>query len=151
MSFGRFLPWGPIVRMYDISELTTFYGPYPIVQCLKFKSFSLGIDVTLNNMPDNGVILVVTDAGTHQRDLEESIKKKAAEKNIKIFIAFYPRCKSSRFCSESMPSYESVSEGRIFDQSDFDNEKFFKSVLNTVRNIYLSRDDVCNELLKNEA
>ena len=99
-------------------------------------------------MPDNGVILVVTDAGTKQRDLEESIKDKAAEKNIKIFIAFYPKCRSRRHCSESMPSYISVSEGRIFNQSDFDNENFFKSVLNMVRNIYLLGDDVCKELLK---
>ena len=93
-------------------------------------------------MPDNGVILLVTDAGTHQKDLEDSIKEKAAEKNIKIFIAFYPRCRSRRFCSKSMPSYISVSEGRIFNQSDFNNENFFKSVLNMVRNIYLSGDDV---------
>ena len=88
-------------------------------------------------MPNNGVILVVTDAGTHQRDLEESIKKKATEKNIQIFIAFYPRCVSRRHCRRSMPAYQSVSEGRIFNQSDFDNENFFKSVLNTVRNIFV--------------
>ena len=31
-------------------------------------------------MPDNGVILVVTDAGTKQKNLEESIKKKRASK-----------------------------------------------------------------------
>ena len=95
-----------------------------------------GIEITLDNMPHNGVILLVTDAGTHQRDLEESIIEKSEEKNIQIFIAFYPRCRSKRFCSESMPSYVSVSEGRIFNQSDFDNENFFKSVLNMVRNIY---------------
>ena len=33
-------------------------------------------------MPDNGVILVVTDAGTKQHDLEESIRQKSLEKNI---------------------------------------------------------------------
>ena len=93
------------------------------------------------------MILVVTDAGTKQRDLEESIKEKAAAKNIKIFIAFYPRCHSRRHCGESMPAYKSVSEGRIFNQSDFDNENFFKSVLNTVRNSFCFRR-VCKELLK---
>ena len=96
-----------------------------------------GIEITLDNMPHNGVILLVTDAGTHQRDLEESIKKKATEKNIQIFIAFYPRCVSRRHCRKSMPAYKSVSEGRIFNQSDFDNENFFKSVLNTVRNVFV--------------
>lgn len=85
-------------------------------------------------MPDNGVILVVTDAGTHQRELEELIKKKSKEKNIKIFIAFYPKCLAKKLCSRSMPSYNRVSEGRIFQQADFDSEEFFKSVVYMVRN-----------------
>ena len=95
---------------------------------------STGIEVTLDNMPDNGVILVVTDAGTHQRELEEAITKKSEEKNIKIFIAFSPKCVATELCSESMPSYNSVSERRIFNQTDFDSEEFFKSVVYTVRN-----------------
>ena len=85
-------------------------------------------------MPDNGVILVVTDAGTKQRELEEAIKKKSAEKNIKIFIAFSPKCLLKSVCSRSMPSSNRVSEGRIFNQTDFDTEEFFKSVVYTVRN-----------------
>ena len=85
-------------------------------------------------MPDNGVILVVTDAGTHQRELEDLITKKSAEKNIKIFIAFSPKCMATKICSDSMPSYNRVSEGRIFNQTDFDSEEFFKSVVYTVRN-----------------
>ena len=95
---------------------------------------SPGIEVTLDNMPDNGVILVVTDAGTHQRELEEAIKKKSKEKNIKIFIAFSPKCLATELCSESMPSYNRVSERRIFNQTDFDSEDFFKSVVYTVSN-----------------
>merc|ERR1711974_246574 len=90
-----------------------------------------GIEVTLDNMPDNGVILVVTDAGTKKKELEKSKKKKSAKKNIKIFIAFSPKCMAAKFCSESMPGYNRVSEGRIFNQTDFDTEKFFNSVLYT--------------------
>ena len=85
-------------------------------------------------MPDNGVILVVTDAGTHQRELEEAIKKKSKEKNIKIFIAFSPKCLAKKLCSRSMSTYNRVSEGRIFNQTDFDTKEFFKSVVYTVRN-----------------
>ena len=92
---------------------------------------------------------MVTDAGTKQRDLEESIKEKAAVKNVKIFIAFHPRCRDPVHCSESMPAYESVSEGRIFN-GDFNNELFLESVLNTVRDIYLLGDDVCKEVLKSQ-
>ena len=85
-------------------------------------------------MTDNGVILVFTDAGTHKRELERAIKKKSAEKNIKIFIAFSPKCLAKKLCSRSMPSYNRVSERRIFNQTDFDSEEFFKSVVYTVRN-----------------
>ena len=92
--------------------------------------------VTLDNMPDNGVILVVTDAGTHQKKLEKTIKKKSKEKNIKIFFLmdFFSKCMAKKGCSESMPSYQRVSEGRIFDQTD--SKEFFKSVLNTVSRIF---------------
>ena len=88
-------------------------------------------------MPDNGVILVVTDAGTKQRDLEESIKEKAAEKNIKIFIVFYPNCQHPKHCEESLPAFTSVSDRRVFNLTDLDTDNFLDSLLFTVSNIYL--------------
>ena len=91
-----------------------------------------GIKVTLENMPDNGVILAVTDAGTHMKELEKSIQKKSEEKNVKIFFAFSPRCRAQ--CESSMPVYNRLSEGRMFNQTDFDRESFFKSVVYTVCN-----------------
>ena len=36
-----------------------------------------GIKKTLENMPDNGVILAVTDAGTKMKELEKLIRKKS--------------------------------------------------------------------------
>ena len=94
-----------------------------------------GIELALDTMPENGVILMVTDSGTKQRDLEASIKKKSKEKNIKIFISFSPECRHQRSCIHSMPSYDSVSEGRVFNKTDLNSEKFFKSVVYTVRNL----------------
>ena len=94
-----------------------------------------GIELALDTMPKNGVILMVTDSGTKQRDLEASIKKKSKEKNIKIFISFSPECRHQRSCISSMPSYDSVSEGRVFNKTDLNSEKFFKSVVYTVRNL----------------
>ena len=41
-------------------------------------NLSPGIEITLDNMPDNGVLLVITDAGTKQRELAESIQRKAS-------------------------------------------------------------------------
>ena len=88
--------------------------------------------MTLDNMPDNGVILVVTDAGTKHMELEGSIRKKSLEKNVKIFFAFSPSCVAE--CGDSFPVYSRLSEGRIFNQSDFDSEHFFKAVVHGVNN-----------------
>ena len=95
-------------------------------------TFCPGIKVTLENMPDNGVILAVTDAGTKQKELEKSIRKKSREKNVKIFFAFSPWCRAH--CEESMPIYNRLSDGRMFNHTDFDQENFFKSVIYTVWN-----------------
>ena len=89
-----------------------------------------GIKVTLENMPDNGVILAVTDAGTKMMELEESIQKKILEKNVKIFFAFSPFCQAR--CSNSIPVYKRLSQGRMFNLTDFDQETFFQSVVHTV-------------------
>ena len=88
--------------------------------------------MTLDNMPNNGVILVVTDAGTKQTDLEESIRKKSEEKNIKIFFTFYPSCRAD--CDDSLPVYERLSDGEMFNSSEFTSEKFFSTVITKVCN-----------------
>ena len=89
-----------------------------------------GIEVALDNMPDNGVILVVTDAGSKLHNLEESIREKSLEKNVKISFAFSPWCRAQ--CEYSLPVYKRLSDGRMFNQSEFSSESFFKSVVRTV-------------------
>ena len=84
-----------------------------------------GIEVTLDNLPDNGVILAVTDSGTKQKELEKSIRKKSKEKNVKIIFAFSPSCRAD--CETSMPVYKRLSDGRMFNHAD--RESFFKSVV----------------------
>ena len=81
-------------------------------------------------MPDNGVILVVTNAGSHELKLEESVKEKSLKKNVKIYFAFSPFCYES--CDESLPVYKRLSDGRMFNNSDFSRESFFKTVVYTV-------------------
>ena len=115
-------------------------------------NLSPGIEITLDNMPDNGVLLVITDAGTKQRELAESIQRKASlslfhflaslslsrkafQKNIKIFIGFVPRCEARVVCRRSMPSYNLVSEGRVFNLTDFNSDQFFKAVVSEVRKV----------------
>ena len=91
---------------------------------------SPGIEVTLDNMPNDGVILVVTDSGSKQLELEKSIRKKSLEKNLKIYFSFSPSCRAD--CKDSLPVYERISDGRLFNESDFTSETFFRTVVSTV-------------------
>ena len=107
-----------------------------------------GIKVTLDSMPENGVILVFTDAGSHQLGLENVIKEKMEKKNLKIFFAIYPS-KTEAYSwyrgtfNSSLEVYKRLSKGEMFYASqdlarygtlDLDSEKFFKAVVHTVRN-----------------
>ena len=84
----------------------------------------------MDKMPENGVILVVTNAGSHHLDLEKSIKQKSLKKNVKIYFAFSPFCKID--CGESFPVYKRLSDGRMFNNSDFSTDSFLKTVVYTV-------------------
>ena len=80
---------------------------------------------------------MITDVGTEGLQLEESIIRESRKKNIKIYIAFVPNCRFKGLCKRSMPSYEKISGGRIYNltkAADFDSEKFFNDVIFQVRN-----------------
>merc|ERR1712105_406624 len=81
--------------------------------------------------PNNGVILVVTDAGSKQLRLERSITRKSFQKNIKIYFTFYPTCRAD--CDDSLPVYERLSDGEMFNSSEFTSEKFFSTVITKVQ------------------
>ena len=98
-------------------------------------------------MPENGVILVFTDAGSHQLGLENVIKEKMEKKNVKIFFVIYSfeaLMAYQAIQAETAPSlevYKRLSKGQMFYPSqdpagtlDLDSEKFFKAVVHTVRN-----------------
>ena len=85
----------------------------------------------MEKMPKHGVILVVTNAGSKQLELEESIRKKSLKKNVKIYFSFSPDCRED--CEDSLPVYKRLSDGRMFNDSDLSSETFFKTVVSTVR------------------
>ena len=95
-----------------------------------------GIQVTLDAMPDNGVILVFTDEGSTRLALENSIAEKARRKNVKIFFALVREGVSRK----SMQVYERLSEKRIFrtpstnGQLNLDTKTFFEAVIRQVSN-----------------
>ena len=93
-----------------------------------------GILVTLGAIPDNGVILVFTDAGSKRLHLENVIREQLERKNVKLFFALY----KLNIDPPSMEVYKRLSKGQIFRASSdgslgLDSQKFFKAVVRTVR------------------
>ena len=98
--------------------------------------FPSGIDVTLDAMPNNGIILVFTDQGSHQLDLENAIKEKSRKKNVKILFAILTS--RGEIDTGSLEVYERLSHGELFYSTEYDMVEinaFFEAVINTVRKI----------------
>jgi len=96
-----------------------------------------GIDVTLDTMPDNGILLVFTDTGSKRLDLRNAVKEKSLEKNVKIVFAILTT--PGVIETASLEAYEHLSDGQIFyasaDGSDMaDIKAFFETVVSTVQN-----------------
>ena len=90
-------------------------------------------------MPDNGAILVFTDAASKQLELESYIKEKSDQKNIKIMFVLYPPLYSSFPIQFSMEVYKRLSNDRIFwapadGTLNLDSKDFLDAVVHTVRN-----------------
>ena len=86
-------------------------------------------------MPDNGVILVFTDAGSVGLELENSIAEKARRKNVKIFFALLQTIYNndpSKVPQQSMQVYSRLSENRIFRGANIDTKAFFAAVTRQV-------------------
>ena len=97
-------------------------------------------------IPDNGVILVFTDAGSVGLELWNSIEEKARRKNVKIFFALlvsgiYTGATGKPppgVPQQSMQVYSRLSENRIFrassnnGQLDLDTKAFFDAVTRQV-------------------
>ena len=103
-------------------------------------------------MPDNGAILVFTDADSKQLELESYIKEKSDQKNIKIMFALYnytlaydsysyydSPSNPYPIQSSSMEVYKRLSNDRIFRAPadgtlNLDSKDFLDAVVHTVRN-----------------
>ena len=86
-------------------------------------------------MPDNGVILVFTDTGSHQLELQNAVKEKSESKNVKILFVILST--PGVLDTASLEVYDNLSNGQIFygsAESDLDDMvKFFEAVVDTVR------------------
>ena len=125
---------GHLTIRFQITSEVLLMNPLSVNQriyCLWWNHrIRSGLDITLDEMPNNGVVLVVTSAGSHQLDLEKSIKEKSSKKNVKIYFTFSPFCREA--CGDSLPVYKRISDNRMFNLSDFSSKSFLETVVYTV-------------------
>ena len=86
------------------------------------------LDVT----PENGMILVFGDSGTHNPHAWPYHLQTSKSKKIKIFWIYTPAC--AHACdANSLAAYRGLSEGRIYNtQSELNVNQFFTDAVHTV-------------------
>ena len=87
-----------------------------------------GLLLTLQTMPQHGVVLVFLDTTTKDQDLLDDVVALRDEKEIKIFVVYAPRMTSGSVGDASWTVLNTVSEGRIYDMSEFNRTLFVEEV-----------------------
>ena len=92
--------------------------------------------------PENGMILVFGDSGTHNPSSWRNHFETSKAKKIKIFWIYTPDCGGKAFTAcdaQSLAAYKGLSEGRIFNtKSELNIKQFFKEAVHMVGKLNLS-------------
>ena len=82
--------------------------------------------------PENGMILVLGDSGTHNPFKWHDHLPTSKEKKIKIFWIYTPCCWGMCYRNDKA-AYEGLSEGRVFNtMSELNINQFFTAAVHTV-------------------
>ena len=102
-----------------------------------YLPFFAAVEKALEVTPENGMILVFGDAGTHNPSEWSRLFETSKEKKIKIFWIYTPECHQG--CNkQSLAAYKGLSEGRIYNTaSDLKIDEFFKDAVHTVGKLNL--------------
>ena len=99
-----------------------------------FSAVEKALEVT----PENGMVLVFGDAGTHDASSWSRHFETSKAKKIKIFWIYTPGC-TQECDKESLAAYQGLSEGRIYNTaSELNINEFFKDAVHTVGKLNLS-------------
>ena len=95
--------------------------------CL-FPAVGMALQVT----PENGMILVFGDSGTHNPGAWYNHFQTSKRKKIKIFWIYTPCCWAA--CDpKSLEAHRGLSEGRVYNtMSELNINQFFKAAVHTV-------------------
>merc|ERR1719369_2205437 len=90
-----------------------------------------GMLLTLQNLPQHGVVLVFTDHQTKDLDLVDDIIALKNKKDIEIYIALAPSY-NGRVGDESWIAYQNISNGNIFNLADFSRDQFISDIVQII-------------------
>ena len=95
--------------------------------------FFAAVEKALEVTPENGMILVFGDSGTHNPWKWRGHLQTSKAKKIKIFWVYTPNCPSYRCNAQSLAAYQGLTEGRIYNTaSELNINQFFKDAVHTV-------------------
>ena len=96
-------------------------------------STSSGVTLALSVTPENGMILVFGDSGTHNSYSYMPLIKTRDRKKIKIFWIFTPCCWGYCDLGGSLEAYKWLSENKTFDMmSELHINQFFTDAVHAV-------------------
>ena len=85
----------------------------------------------LDEMPKDGVVLVIADTTSLNLQLEKDILAKKKQKNIKMFVVFAPKYGGNKG-DATYKMYERVSDGPILNLPDFTIDDFVEAVVTKI-------------------
>ena len=85
----------------------------------------------VNELPNNGVVLVFADTVSKNLQLENDIMALKQQKNFKIFVVFAPRY-SGTVGDAAYKMFENVSDGPILNLPDFTVDDFVNALVKKI-------------------
>ena len=85
----------------------------------------------LNEMPNDGVVLVFADTISKNLQLESNIETLKQQKNIKLFVVFSPSYDGA-VGDAAYTMFENVSDGPILNLPDFTVDDFVNAVVKKI-------------------
>jgi len=92
-----------------------------------------GIKRTLEHMPRNGTVVVITDNKSYDLDLDEDLLRIKEDKNLNILIALAPKYQG-KMGDASWKKYVKLSDSQIFKVDTFNKKTFISAIVKEVEN-----------------
>merc|ERR1719244_960955 len=89
-----------------------------------------GLQLTLQTIPQHGMIMLITDAPTKNFELFDELMKLRDEKKAEIYVVFTPTYVDGE--DESWHKFKELSNGKMYDMANYKKEDFLNAILHNI-------------------